>query len=58
MTDTPGEPQADKFCDLARELEMDEDKAQLDETPRKVALTKRKVGTRTAFRPQLSTSPG
>lgn len=36
MPDDP-KPQADKFRDLARELECDEDEARFEETVRKVA---------------------
>ena len=36
MTDGP-KPQADKFADLARELECDEDEARFEETVKKVA---------------------
>jgi hypothetical protein len=36
MEETP-KPQADKFKDLARELECDEDEAAFEETVRKVA---------------------
>jgi hypothetical protein len=35
MTDTP-KPQADKFRDLARELEADEDEAAFEETVKKI----------------------
>ena len=37
MTDAPN-PQADKFRDLARELECDEDEAAFEEKVRKVAV--------------------
>lgn len=38
MTDTDHDkPQADKFRDLARQLEADEDEAAFEETVRKVA---------------------
>ena len=36
MSDEP-KPQVDKFRDLARELEADEDEARFEETVRKVA---------------------
>lgn len=36
MTDTP-KAQADKFCDMARELEADEDEAAFEEKVRRVA---------------------
>jgi hypothetical protein len=36
MTDTP-KPQLDKFKELARELEADEDEAKFEETVKKVA---------------------
>ncbi len=36
MPDDP-KPQADKFADLARELECDEDEARFEETVKKVA---------------------
>ena len=36
MTDDT-KPQADKFADLARELECDEDEARFEETVKKVA---------------------
>jgi len=35
--DETGKPQADKFRDLARELEADEDEAAFEETLRKIA---------------------
>lgn len=38
MTDDPN-PQADKFRDLARELECDEDEAAFEDKVRKVATT-------------------
>lgn len=38
MAETP-KPQVDKFRDLARELECDEDEAAFDERLRKVART-------------------
>jgi len=37
MTDTPRKPQAEKFADLARELECDEDEAAFDERLKKLA---------------------
>ncbi len=37
MTDKDLRPQADKFRDMARELECDEDEAAFEETVRKVA---------------------
>lgn len=36
MTDVP-KPQADKFRDMARQLEADEDEARFEEAARKVA---------------------
>ena len=36
MSDAP-KPQAEKFCDLAREPECDEDEARFEESVRKVA---------------------
>ena len=39
MSDTPAKPQPDKFRDLARELECDEDEKAFEETVRKVART-------------------
>ena len=38
MTDTP-DPQPDKFRDMARELECDEDEAAFEDKVRKVATT-------------------
>lgn len=38
MTDDP-KPQADKFRDMARELECDEDEAAFEDKVRKVATT-------------------
>lgn len=37
MADEPDKPQPDKFRDLARELECDEDEARFEETVRKLA---------------------
>jgi len=37
MTDTPPKPQTDKFRDLARELETDDDEARFEEMVRTVA---------------------
>ena len=37
MTDEQPKPQADKFRDLARELECDEDEAKFEETVKRVA---------------------
>ncbi len=37
MADEPDKPQADKFRDLARKLECDEDEAAFEDTVRKVA---------------------
>lgn len=41
MSEQPPKPQLDKFRDLARELEADEDPAQFEETVRKIASAKR-----------------
>ncbi len=35
----PGQPQADKFADLAHELECDNDEARFQETVKKVATS-------------------
>lgn len=43
MTDTP-KPQPDKFRDLARELECDEDEAAFDDKVRKVAGKQKEPG--------------
>lgn len=40
MADEAPKPQLDKFRDLARELEADEDEAKFEETVRKVANPK------------------
>jgi hypothetical protein len=36
MSDPPEKPQADKFRDLARELECDEDEARFEETVKRI----------------------
>lgn len=41
---TPDKPQADKFRDLARELEVDEDEAAFEEAVKKIAQTPKAEG--------------
>jgi hypothetical protein len=46
MTDTPPKPQTDKFRELARELEADEEPAHFEETLKKIATKTPGTGTK------------
>lgn len=48
MSDEQDKPQADKFRDMARELECDEDEAAFEEKVRKVATATESVRERQA----------